>query len=261
MRFQKNGIRHCCNVALLAGAAILSGCAYSTADKINADFQGYLSSEYSVAYVPPALRAKLTAVGVKPRPGFQDVSMTITLRQSSLGQQTPTVNPYQVTFTSLGDGFYREVRELRNNDFLTARFIYLTWAGLFTLKSDTLVKGDGFPVANGEVKDVVPFKFDPARMKAGDALSTEWKFGARPQAFNLLTEKENCVVQKTGAASGLHKNISGTAIWMDCTSKNDKGGESKKSIVYLIDYALTLTLDFRSPTRTQAYELNEFSVR
>lgn len=244
-----------------AFTAVLVGCvAYPTVEKIDADFSGFLAKEYSITYPSAALRGKLTEVGLKPRAGVNDFSVKMTLRQSGVGEQTPKVSPYDVKFTNLGDGFYREVRELRNNGFLTARFVYLSWAGFFQLKSDTLIKGDTFPVAYAEVKDVVPFKFAPASMKARDKLVTESKFGNRPQAFNFGTETSECIAEKVASASTVHRNISGNAIWLACATKNDKGFETIKKSVYLTDYALALPLEFRSPTRTQEYEITDFTA-
>ncbi|MGK6306076.1 hypothetical protein [Variovorax sp. DT-64] len=244
-----------------AFAAVLAGCAaYPTVEKIDADFSGYLTKEYTTAYPSAALKAKLTDVGLKPKAGVGDIAIKMTLRQSGVGDQAPKVTPYDVKFTNLGDGFYREVRELRNNDFLTARFVYLHWAGFFQLRSDAIIKGDTFPVPYNEVKDVVPFKFAPASMKIGDKLLTEAKYGNRPQAFNFLTENSECVVEKIGSAAALNTNISGNAVWFACSTKTDKGFETKKKSVFLTDYALALPLEFRSPQRTQDFEINDFKA-
>lgn len=248
-------------ISYAAVAAVLAGCAaYPTVEKIDADFSGFLEQEYSAAYPSAALRAKLTEVGLKPKAGVRDLSVKITLRQSGVGDQAPKVNPYDIKFTSLGDGFYREVRELRNNGFLTARFVYLSWAGFFQLKSDTLIKGDTFPVAYPEIKDVVPFKFAPSGMKVGDNLVTEAKFGNRPQAFNFGTESSECVAEKIASASTVNRNISGNAVWFTCSTKTDKGFETKRKSVYLTDYALALPLEVRTPTRTQEYEITDFTA-
>ncbi|MBS0430097.1 MAG: hypothetical protein JSR41_22660 [Proteobacteria bacterium] len=241
---------------------LLAGCvAYPTVEKIEADFNGFLAKEYTVAYPPAALRAKLTEVGLKPKNGIKEISMKMTLRQSGVGEQTPKVSPFDVKLVNLGDGFYREVRELRNNGFLTARFVYLSWAGFFQLKSDTIIKGDTFPVAYGEVKDVAPFRFSPGTMKVGEKFVAESKFGNRPQAFNFSTETMECVAEKIAPASTVNAKISGNAIWLGCGTKNDKGFETKKKSVYLIDYALAIPLEFRSPTRTQDYEITDFSAQ
>ncbi|BEP54493.1 hypothetical protein GmRootV118_17370 [Variovorax sp. V118] len=247
---------------IFTAVTVLSGCvAYPNVEKINADFNGYLNSEYSISYPSAALRAKLTEVNLKPKPEIKDFSMKMNLSQAGIGEQTPKVSPFDVRFTNLGNGFYREVRELRNNDFLTARFVYLTWAGLLQLRSDTIISGDTFPVPYQEVKDVAQFKFDPANMKVGDKLVFETKLGNRPQAFNFITEKSECIAEKIAPAASLQKNFSGNGVWLACTTKNDRGFDSKKKSVYLIDYALAIPLEFKSPTRTQEYEITGFTAQ
>lgn len=247
-------------LAAFVGIGIgLSGCvAYPTVEKIENDFGGYLAKEYSIDYPSAALRSKLNEVSLRPKSGFREIKMKVIYRNTGVGEQTPKVTPYEVQYTNLENGFYRQVREVKNNGFLTARFVALTWAGFFNLKADTIISGDKFPVATLELKDVDPFKFQPQVMKTGDKLNYKVKYGNRPQSFNFGSETTNCIADKIAPASALNKNISGNAIWMECTMHGDNGRESKRRSAYLIDYALVLPIEFKSSTTTQEYELADF---
>jgi len=240
----------------------LTGCAGpQRAKDINANLDSYLDKEFTIAYVSPGLRSKINDVGLTAPSPAKEITMKFNQRVKLLGDQTEKIAQPEFRLRNLGGGYYQDIRDIQNNGYLATRFVYLTWAGLLPLKAEQLASDRDFPIPTGEVKDITPFKFNPSQLKTGDRFNYEFKIGSRPQAFNLGSERADCVVDNVAPASQLHRSVPGTGVWISCDMAVERGQPSKNKAVFLVDYGYAVFTEFRSPSRTSTYELIDFAVK
>lgn len=250
-------------VVSIAAVLSLVGCGTPPTDvkEANANPDAFLAKNYTLQALRPAYVETLKAVGASGPTNFKEIRFKFDHRYRSIGATEDSVTAPQATYRPLGNGFFQHVRTLENNGFLVNRSFELTFLGVLSLKKENANTGSKVTTFDSVVKEVKPFKLDPAKLIPGSKFSVDYGNAFPLQEFNFRWSKVTCTTEKLGAASEVHPKIRGNAVWLACNATHESGGESKFTNVYLAQYGLIIATKYADSRLTAADTVADFIER
>jgi len=247
----------------VAALLALAGCGTMPTEvkEVNADPDAFLARNYTLQALRPAYVESLKAVGAPGPTNFKEVTFKFEYRYRPLGATEDSITLPQSAFRPLGHGIFQQVRTLENNGFLVSRNFSLIFLGVLPLKKESASPQNKVTILDSAVKDIKPFKFEPAKMNVGSKFVVDYAMGFPMQEFNFRWYKMACTVVKTGSASEAHPKIKGQAIWFDCDGTSEAGAPSKASAVYFSQYGLMLQTKFADSRYSGAEVITDFTER
>ncbi|ATA55181.1 hypothetical protein CKY39_19665 [Variovorax boronicumulans] len=244
--------------ALLA----LTGCGTMPTEvkEANANPDAFLAKNYTLQALRPGYVDTLKSVGAPGPTNFKEITFKLEYRHRALGAATDAVTTPQLSYRPLGNGFFQQIRTLENNGFLVNRSFILSFLGVLTLKKENASPQSKMTVLDGAVKDIKPFKFEPAKLtEPGSKLVVDFATGFPMQEFNFRWNKMACTTVKAGSAAELHPKIKGQAIWFDCEGTSEVGAPSKGSSVYLSQYGVMMQTKFADSRYSGTEVITDFT--
>lgn len=246
-----------------AALLMLTGCGTMPTEvkEVNANPDAFLAKNYTLQALRPAYVESLKAVGAPGPTNFKEVTFKFEYRYRALGATDDSITVPQSTFRPLGNGIFQQMRTLENNGFLVSRNFGLIFLGVLPLKKESASPQNKVTILDSAVKDIKPFKFEPAKMTTGSKFVVDYAMGFPMQEFNFRWYKMACTTVKTGSASEVHPKIKGQAIWFDCEGTSEAGAPSKASTVYFNQYGLMLQTKFADSRYSGSEVITDFTEK
>lgn len=200
---------------------------------ITKDSRAYLSQNFAPTGLSPALHDPFTSPG--PFPTFKELTFTYEVTQHDVNPAPNKANDVKhkevSTLINAGNGFVESQTESSSNEIPYANYLTLTYANIFTIKSQSVV----YSAVNAQAASVT----DSMSNVSTDVLHPKDNstYGFDEHAYSKDFSFK-CQSGKSYAANTLLPKLSGSALDLDCSFTTEGVVSRRSKFTFLSAYGV-----------------------